>query len=153
MVGFVGGAAIILILSGGALWLLLGPQLISSGAPPTVAPEVRGEALYVATCQSCHGGPTGGAITDYPPRHNANGHTWHHPDCALVRIIRDGGNQTPESIGDIVVPSDAPLMPGFKDRLSGDEITAVLRFIKTMWTAQQRSVQAEISREMCVPSS
>ena len=50
----------------------------------------------------------------------------------------------------LIVPPDAPVMPTFKDRLSGDEIDAVLRYIKTLWTAQQRSVQAEVSREMCL---
>ena len=148
--GFGAAAAIILIVGAGALWLLFGPQLIPSGAPPTPAAEPRGEALYVATCQSCHGGPTGGTMADYPPRHNANGHTWHHPDCALVRIIRDGEDPMTRSMRDMMAPPDAPTMPAFKDRLSGDEIGAVLRYIKTLWTAQQRSVQAEISREMCI---
>ena len=55
-----------------------------------------------------------------------------------------------ESLPGLIVPPDAPVMPTFKDRLSGDEIDAVLRYIKTLWTAQQRSVQAEVSREMCL---
>lgn len=35
--------------------------------------SVRGAELYEANCVSCHGGATGGEISDIPPRHNAEG--------------------------------------------------------------------------------
>lgn len=50
----------------------------------------RDEQLYAASCVQCHGGPAGGQISDIPPRHNAEGHTWHHADCLLTDIVLDG---------------------------------------------------------------
>ena len=49
-----------------------------------------GQILYETNCQSCHGGASGGRIDEIPPRHNANGHTWHHPDQQLIQIITGG---------------------------------------------------------------
>ena len=31
---------------------------------------MRGESLYVANCQTCHGGATGDSMMDIPPPHN-----------------------------------------------------------------------------------
>jgi mono/diheme cytochrome c family protein len=105
--------------------------------------EDRGDALYQANCATCHGGATGGDIADIPPRHNAQGHTWHHPDCELIQIVRDGMPHRPE------LPDDAPTMPAFRDRLTDDELHAVLAHIKTLWTDQQREFQAEVTRDAC----
>jgi hypothetical protein len=57
---------------------------------PTSDELARGAELYQAHCVTCHGGPTGGSTSDIPPRHNAEGHTWHHADCDLVDIVNDG---------------------------------------------------------------
>ncbi len=87
---------------------------------------------------------------DYPPRHNTNGHTWHHAECELVEVVQSGGDQMTEAMREMMAPPDAPKMPAFKDKLSADDIAAVLAYIKLMWTPQQRSVQAEITHEQCV---
>ena len=92
--------------------LLMGVMLLAacggdSGEPEAGASEgaQRGEALYDEKCASCHGGDSGGEISDSPPPHNANGHTWHHADwpadghhlagrCSLGRRsvdLRDAG--------------------------------------------------------------
>lgn len=97
-------------------------------------PEARGARIYQMQCFGCHGGATGGAIADRPPKHNANGHTWHHPDCELTRFIRDG---------------IAPDMPVYGGRLSEDEIRAVVTHIRSMWTEEQRVQQAEVTRARC----
>lgn len=91
----------------------------------------RGAALYQTNCQSCHGGATGGSLRDYPPPHNANGHTWHHPDQQLTGIILNGLSFSAES----------QKMPAFKDRLSEEDVQAILAFIKTWWTEEQRRSQ------------
>ncbi len=114
------------------------------------AEERRGEALYTANCATCHGGPTGGSMMDYPPRHNANGHTWHHAECELIQVIREGGDEMTEAMRRMMASPDAPQMPAFKDTLSAGDIASVLAYIKLMWTPQQRSVQAEITREQCM---
>lgn len=113
----------------------------------------RGETLYQASCQSCHGGATGGSMMDIPPRHNQVGHTWHHPDCQLTRFILDGtGNlaeMQPMMRGMMRVPADTPQMPKWRGILSEDEVSAILSYIKTWWTPGQRAAQAEVTRLQC----
>lgn len=109
--------------------------------------ERRGEQAYNANCFSCHLGPTGGTITDDPPRHNANGHTWHHPDCALRRMVREG------SAGIFEIGKSAVPMQPFKDRLSSEDIDAVLAYIKTWWLPWQQQAQATFTHEMCFEGS
>ncbi len=82
--GFLLGILAVLGIGGG--WLAFGaPNTWPAGISLAVR-ERQGEQVYNANCLSCHLGPVGGTTQDYPPRHNANGHTWHHPDCALKRI-------------------------------------------------------------------
>jgi len=83
VLGFVLGAASVVALTA-LLWFALASVAPNATHPfqpqPSLsAGERRGEAIYVANCQTCHGGRTGGSMMEYPPRHNANGHTWHHP--------------------------------------------------------------------------
>ncbi len=144
--GFVVGLAVMLLVGG--LWLSFGspstwPAALSSSIRSGLQ-ERRGEQVYNANCLGCHGGPIGGSITDSPPRHNANGHTWHHPDCALRRMVSDGS----EAILEGSAPNTPKMLP-FKDRLSSEEIDAVVAYIKTMWTPEQRAAQASFTREMC----
>lgn len=115
------------------------PTTEGQDADPVVA---LGTELYSAECQSCHGGITGGEITDIPPPHNAEGHTWHHPDCQLVDITLGG---LPERPG---VP-EGMAMPAFEERLTVEQIQYVLAFIKTMWTQEQREWQAEVTERLC----
>jgi len=139
------------LLAGGALWYTLGSRIASTGVGTRAlsAQERRGEEIYNASCVSCRGGPTGGAMMDYPPRHNANGHTWHHPDCELTAIIRTGGDEMTEMMRQMMAPPDAPKMQAFGDKLSSAEIDAVLAFIKTMWTPEEREVQAQVTQDNC----
>jgi len=99
----------------------------------------RGEVLYDMHCAQCHGGATGGDITDIPPRHNAEGHTWHHADCELERIVLEG---MPQREG-------FPEMPAFGDQLSEEEVEAILAHIKTWWEPDQREFQAEVTDQLC----
>jgi len=139
------------LLAGGALWYTLGSRIASTGVGTRAlsAQERRGEEIYNASCVSCHGGPRGEAMMDYPPRHNANGHTWHHPDCELTEIIRTGGDEMTEMMRQMMAPPDAPKMQAFGDKLSSAEIDAVLAFIKTMWTPEEREVQAQVTQDNC----
>lgn len=101
-----------------------------------------GEDVYARYCSSCHGPNGEGQRPDAPlqkdetgrfpaPPHDETGHTWHHDDDLLFQIVRDGG------MGD----DDFYEMPGFGYVLSDQEIQAVLAFIKTMWTNEQRAAQ------------
>lgn len=74
------------------------------------------------------------------PPHDETGHTWHHDDDLLIEIVRDGG------MGD----ENFYEMPAFGAALDDAEIKAVLAFIKTMWTDEQRAAQqarTEAARE------
>ena len=96
-----------------------------------------GQTLYEANCQICHGGATGGKIDEIPPRHNTNGHTWHHPDQQLTQITVNGFKASEER-GE---------MPAFGEDLTMEEINLILEFIKTLWTEDQRSYQATVTAD------
>ncbi len=122
------------------------PEISPGGSDPDIR---RGEELYNRYCLGCHGGPTGGSMMDYPPRHNASGHTWHHPDCQLKEIIKNGGDEMTAMMRRMMAPPNAPAMPAFKDVLTEQDIEAILKFIKTWWTEDQRRYQARVTRAQC----
>ena len=119
------------------------------GQEQVFVPIQRGEQLYQAYCASCHGGPTGGRMMDIPPVHNANGHTWHHPDCQLRSIILHGSGQMGEMMRRMMGSPDAPRMPTFEGTLSDEDVDAILGYVKTWWTPQQRAWQARVTQENC----
>ena len=128
------------------------PQIQLFPPTPTPTPPAlsRGEQLYNANCLQCHGGREGGQMMDYPPKHNANGHTWHHPDCELKQVILNGGDEMTSMMRQMMnVPTTVPRMPAWKDKLSEEDIAAILAFIKTMWTEEERQYQARITRQAC----
>lgn len=112
--------------------------------PPgvTYTQALQGRALYQEYCAACHGRQ--GEGQDWrtpvpqgmlpPPAHNAEGHTWHHPDEQLLEIIAEGGK------------AQGSTMPAFKDRLTLAERKAILAYIKTMWGPAEQQRQAELSR-------
>ena len=152
VLGFVLGAAVVLLV-GAVTWSRIGPSGMTTALftpnPNLSTQERRGQEIYVANCASCHGGASGGSMMDYPPRHNADGHTWHHPDCQLKQIIREGRDEMTDMMRQMMAPPSAPTMQPFKDRLSDDEIDAVLAFIKTMWTPAQREAQSAVTKDAC----
>lgn len=98
------------------------------------AEERLGAAIYNAQCLRCHGGRDGtGGIAGAPP-HTNEGHTWHHSDLRLTTVIMRGGGVR-------------QAMPAFGDRLSADEVRAVLAYLKTWWGEEQREFQARMTRE------
>ena len=103
------------------------------------APSASGIAVGMTTfaenCAVCHG-DAGQGHPDWqssnadgtlnPPPLNGDGHTWHHSDGVLYRIVRDGG----------AIPSQPDFksgMPAFGDKLSQEEIVSVLAYIKSLW--------------------
>ena len=117
--------------------LLLGLFLFGAGLagcsakpPETPAPAGEGKGLYDRYCLSCHGDEKGGNLATVPP-HNRAGHTWHHPDPDLVRWTLEGRGSA---------------MPGFQGVLSEGQVVAILDYIKTWWTEEQRAAQADITQ-------
>ena len=108
----------------------------------------QGRQIYADQCASCHGAQLEGQPdwkTPLPsgrlpaPPHDAGGHTWHHPDDILFRIVREG---TAAIVGG-GYESD---MPGFADLLSDAEIRAVLAYIKITWPERERTYQENVSQ-------
>lgn len=154
ILGFAVGAAVVVVIGvalASRLSIFASPVPGSDTRPAGdfTAQELRGRTIHAASCASCHGSLTGGDMMDYPPPHNASGHTWHHPDCQLKRIVLEGGDEMTAMMRDMMAPSGAPTMQSFKDRLSDEDIDAVLAYIKTMWSPEQRELQAEVTRESC----
>lgn len=126
-----------------ATWILVGLRADAENAE-TIA---LGRTIYETQCAPCHGAqlegqpdwqmPLPSGRLPAPP-HDATGHTWHHPDDILFRIVKEG---TAAIVGG-GYESD---MPGFADVLSDAEIRAVLAYIKSTWPERERSYQAETS--------
>lgn len=126
------------------------PVLVAALDPGEVA---RGRQVYLQNCASCHA-PTAQGAPNWqqpdargnlpPPPHDDTGHTWRHGDAELAGIIRNGArdvfNKTPELT-----------MPPFKDRLSEEEITAVIAYFKSLWSPEHRRYQEEQNRRPSMP--
>ena len=91
--------------------------------------------MFASNCAACHGAGGEGQLdwhiekadgTFPAPPLNGDGHTWHHGDGLLYRIVSQGG-AVPE------FPSYKSGMPAFGDRLSRQEIIDVLAYVKTLW--------------------
>lgn len=119
--------------------------LTSCGSPSPYDPAVvsRGQGLFAANCAACHGAQGEGQAdwhiaradgTLPPPPLNGDGHTWHHADGLLYRIVSEGG----KTLEDPSYPSFKSAMPAFGERLSHDEIVAVLTYLKSLWSDKTR---------------
>lgn len=112
----------------------------------------RGESLYATNCAACHGA-TGEGQPDWKqagadgtlpaPPHDETGHTWHHADGLLFRIVRDGcaayGGST------------ACRMPAFEGTLSDEEIVAILEYMRSWWGPEDRAFQQQVSANDPLP--
>jgi len=94
----------------------------------------EGSDLYAANCQVCHGDSNGAGGRGGAPIHNDRGHTWHHPDAQLRGWVLNG------KLG-----SGSAGMPALGDKLTEPEVDAILTFIRSWWTTEQRDSQADVS--------
>ena len=113
------------------------------GEPGKAALE-SGRVLYTTSCQSCHGDQQGVGRLELASSHGPEGHTWHHADGQLLQMVLDGTDVLQASVG---LPPSVLEMPPFKDKLTQAEVLAILSYLKTWWTEQQRDSQAAISRQ------
>jgi mono/diheme cytochrome c family protein len=118
-------------------------------ADPANAEQVQaGQAVYAQHCAVCHGAnlegqpnwkqtlPTGGLPA---PPHDETGHTWHHADALLFKIVKLDGQSG------VADPSFKSNMPAFQNVLSNAEIWAVLAFIKSRWPPKIRTFQDRVN--------
>ena len=135
----------------------------TAGSGPAVGAPRTGAQIFASNCAVCHGAAGEGHPewrtrsadgTLPPPPLNGDGHTWHHADGLLYRIVSDGGKSL-EIPGD---PGFKSAMPAFSDQLSHEEIIEVLDYLKSLWgdkTVQGLSIretQARISERDPFPS-
>jgi mono/diheme cytochrome c family protein len=111
---------------------------------------LQGHILYTAWCAGCHGAKGEGQFPGAPlepspitnrigaPPHDTTGHSWHHSDDLLVRYVIEGGFTDPAAF----YP-----MPGFGWRLSVADARQIVGYIKTLWTDEQRMMQARTTEE------
>lgn len=120
----------------------IGPEPLPTLDPAQVA---LGREAYLNNCASCHGANAQGAPNWTqsdprgnlpPPPHDDTGHTWRHSDAELAQIIRNGQR-------DVFNKSPELTMPAFKDRLSDEEIAAVITYFRTLWSPEHRRYQQE----------
>jgi mono/diheme cytochrome c family protein len=113
------------------------PPAVDAAIEPASTPgkgSVEGSDLYAANCQVCHGDSNGAGGRGGAPIHNDRGHTWHHPDAQLRGWVLNG------KLG-----SGSAGMPALGDKLTEPEVDAILTFIRSWWTTQQRDSQADVS--------
>ena len=119
----------------------------STSTEQTLSPAqlAEGKALYEANCAACHGISGEGEEnwqnnnedgTLRAPPHDSSGHTWHHPDQLLFQITSKGGKGLNSR------------MPAFSEKLTEEEITLTLEYIKTFWEPEHRESQADVTRRM-----
>jgi len=104
----------------------------------------QGRDLYLKTCKACHGPNAEGAPNwrkrdaegKFPaPPLNGTGHAWHHPQKALIYTIKNGT----KAIGGN--------MPGWKDKLSDQEIESIILWFQSMWPDELYQAWARVDKE------
>jgi len=111
------------------LLLALAACAIEPEATPTPAdPAELGRQTFVSYCVPCHGASGEGFINALDaPALNADGETHLLTDEAILAAIIDGG-----------VESGGNMTP-LGDALSAEQEAAVLEFVHTLWTDDQRA--------------
>lgn len=108
----------------------------------------RGKLVYAQQCASCHGASGEGQVAaglplgNGPPAppHDASGHTWEHPDFALIQLTK---------IGEAAVaclPLDENFMPRFEEALTDREVLDVLSYVKSTWPPETIAFQEKVNR-------
>jgi len=152
---------------GGNRWLFLPAILVLGGAvaftvfyksgaadafalsPGDATIVAQGQAIYQASCASCHGNNLEGqanwqkrnsdGMMPAPP-HDVSGHTWHHASELLFKMTKFG----PAKMIGNGYKSD---MPAFENVLSDEQTIAVLSYIKSKWPVDVQKSHDKIDEE------
>ena len=108
---------------------------------------IRGKINYENNCVSCHqinliGAENWKSLDEdghrKAPPLNGTGHTWHHDDETLHKIIKYG------LVG--IISDYEGKMAGFKDNLNDKDIDSVLAYIKSFWPDDYYQHQINLSK-------
>lgn len=104
----------------------------------------EGARLYQKNCAECHG-TSGQGDPNWrerdadgmfpPPPLNGTGHTWHHPKAVLLDVINNG---SPKGMGK---------MPAWREKLSAEEIEAIIAWFQSRWPEQVYSAWYRMDRK------
>ncbi len=104
----------------------------------------QGARLYQKNCAECHG-TSGQGDPNWrqrdadgmfpPPPLNGTGHTWHHPKEVLLDVILHG---SPKGMGK---------MPAWREKLSDEEIAAIIAWFQSRWPDQVYSAWYRMDRK------
>jgi thiol:disulfide interchange protein DsbC len=104
---------------------------------------VQGKQLFAANCARCHG-KNAESVPNWrkrdangnyvPPPLNGTAHAWHHSLGILRQTIRKGG----KPVGGI--------MPAFEDKLSDDQIDAIIAWFQSLWSDEIYSMWIQRTR-------
>jgi len=130
------------------IWLFSAVMAIASADTDNPKQIAAGKLVYQQNCASCHGGNLEGQPNwrvrkpdgrlPAPP-HDETGHTWHHPDEHIFRVIKIGV--------EALIPGEYKSdMPAFEEVLTDEEILAVIAFIKTSWPPRSRALNDRMNK-------
>lgn len=108
-----------------------------------------GSRVYSRICSNCHGSELDGQLgwqqplkdgTRLAPAHSADGETWRRTDDTLFQVVKFGGET-------LMTDGGTSRMPGFGNKLTEEEIWAVIAFIKSTWPTSVQEAQREAEAE------
>ena len=132
MIRVVGFLVAVLAMAATACSAPEGEGVVAPSAVTSVSVASTGQDLFATACAVCHGANGEGQPNWHirkedgtlpPPPLNGDGHTWHHADGLLYRIVSSGGGISGYESG----------MPAFGEVLSHQEIIDVLMYVKSLW--------------------
>lgn len=103
-----------------------------------------GAQVFQDNCARCHGQDAQGAPNwrqpdadgFYPPPPlNGTGHAWHHPRAVLRDVIASGS------------PPGQGKMPAWRDKLSDEQIEAVITWFQSKWPEDVYAMWLEMARQ------
>ncbi len=102
--------------------------------PPTPDPAMLGQTVFSRVCTECHGANAEGYATELnAPALDASEHASEHPD---------------QQIHDWVVNGKLGLgreMPAQGDKVTDEEVHAVIAYLHTLWREEQLTMQQDIT--------
>lgn len=120
------------LLGAGLVFVAYFVYITGRPAEPLANDEIlaMGAEIYTENCIACHGEQGEGHVLARAPALDGSEHAWHHADGNLQDQITQGGVD----------------MPGFGDKLTTQEIQAVVRYFQTWWSQEQIDAQQKNSQ-------